>query len=274
MNISIQDTYNLTWKLGGVITSAIDPLILETYSIERRPLANELMELDSRLVQAYEEEDNSMSNRIREIREQYAGFMAGVDVAYPHSILVAKGEKSNSPSLPKNIKLGVRIPSVPVVYQCDGTSTHLAQRLVSNGMWRLLVFPGDVNKQSTKNTLALLGDALSKHPCLTHAQGRSFPLIEPILIHSSPRHTVNLLGLPDIFHPFDDMLGWDYWRVFSDNTPHDPELGQACKAYGIDKEGPGCLIFCRPDQHVAWVGSIEDMSSLDEYLLGFSRIRS
>ncbi|OQE77469.1 hypothetical protein PENNAL_c0061G00603 [Penicillium nalgiovense] len=80
MNISIQDSYNLIWKLGAVITNGAEPTILETYETERRPVAKQLMDLDSRLVQAYEEEENDNSSGIYEVREQYAGFMAGVDV--------------------------------------------------------------------------------------------------------------------------------------------------------------------------------------------------
>lgn len=53
MNISVQDTYNLIWKLGAVITIGADPIILETYQMERHPVAKELMTLDSRLMEAY-----------------------------------------------------------------------------------------------------------------------------------------------------------------------------------------------------------------------------
>src|SRR6185437_14901813 len=39
MNVSIQDTYNLTWKLGSVITRVAHPCILDTFEPERRPVA-------------------------------------------------------------------------------------------------------------------------------------------------------------------------------------------------------------------------------------------
>ncbi|KAL2871708.1 uncharacterized protein BJX67DRAFT_342855 [Aspergillus lucknowensis] len=52
MNVSIQDTYNLIWKLGSVIIGILDPNILKTYQSERLPVAEELVEMDSRVVQA------------------------------------------------------------------------------------------------------------------------------------------------------------------------------------------------------------------------------
>lgn len=69
MNVSIQDLYNLIWKLGAVITNGTDPSIVETYDSERRPVTKKLMDLDESLVQAYEKEENDTSSGIYEVRE-------------------------------------------------------------------------------------------------------------------------------------------------------------------------------------------------------------
>ncbi|KAJ5577620.1 uncharacterized protein N7459_006584 [Penicillium hispanicum] len=267
MNVSIQDTYNLIWKLGAVITNGADPMILETYDTERRPVAKQLMDLDSRLVQAYEKNDEDLSSGIYEVREQYAGFMAGIDVTYPASTLVAEKETGDS-TLASNIKLGMRLPSFPVVYQCDGVSAHLVQSLASDGAWRLLVFPGDLRQPEKVHALARFAETFSKrshiaHLQQMHSQEWRCPVIDLLLIQSSPRGAVDLLDLPELFHPFDDSMGWDYWKVFADD--HD----QAYAGYGIDKGGPGCLVLCRPDQHVAWIGRVEDIAGLDSYFSFF-----
>lgn len=264
MNVSIQDTYNLIWKLGAVITNAADPIILETYETERRPVAKQLMTLDSRLVQAYEKEEKTVSSGVYEVREQYAGFMAGIDVTYPSRILVAEQTEADSSNLAKNVTLGMRLPSFLVVYQCDGVTIQLAQRLPSDGAWRLLVFPGDLRQPTKIRALTLFAETFSKRSHLAHLQQIQsrkwrYPSIESILIQSNPRNTINLLNLPELFHPFDDIMGWDYWRIFADDKD------EAYTGYGIDKEGSGCLVLCRPDQHVAWIGSMEDTAGLDSY---------
>ncbi|KAJ5859626.1 hypothetical protein N7534_004903 [Penicillium rubens] len=181
MNVSIQDAYNLIWKLGAVITNGAQPTILETYETERRPVAKQLMTLDSRLVRAYEDEENDNSSGIYEVREQYAGFMAGIDITYPHSTLVTQGEEDGATNFAKNLRLGMRLPSFLVVYQCDGVPIHLAKRL---------------------------GIQVPKGRC---------PILELLLIQSSPRSAVNLLDLPELFHPFDHLTGWDYWKAFADD---------------------------------------------------------
>lgn len=128
MNVSIQDTYNLVWKLGAVITGEADPVILETYGTERRPVAEDLMRLDLQLVKAYEQEEVNTPSGIDDVREQYAGFMAGVEVTYSRNALIADERMCSYPRLAKNVKLGMRIPSFPVVHECDGSSTHLARK--------------------------------------------------------------------------------------------------------------------------------------------------
>lgn len=248
MNVSMQDTYNLVWKLASVISGTMSPSILETYHSERRPVAQELMRMDLELVHAYEQQSFGTSEHtsgVDEIRQRYTGFMTGVTVTYPFSPLVA-ASKGN---VARNIHLGMRLPSSQVVNQGSARPQHLAERLVSNGYWRVLVFPGDVHHN--RNRL----DAFAEH-FSAFLQATTTP-IEALLIHSSPRTSVSLLDLPEIFHPFDDKLGWNYSRVFANRD--------AYSRYGIDE---GCIVICRPDQHVGWVGEDE---SVFEYLFGLDR---
>src|SRR5207248_10618666 len=46
MNVSMQDTFNLGWKLGAVLRGIAEPELLNTYSEERQRIAQELIEFD------------------------------------------------------------------------------------------------------------------------------------------------------------------------------------------------------------------------------------
>lgn len=46
MNVSMQDTYNLGWKLGAVIHGLSSRSILKTYQSERRRIAQDLIDFD------------------------------------------------------------------------------------------------------------------------------------------------------------------------------------------------------------------------------------
>lgn len=50
-------------------------------------------------------------------------------------------------SLAPEIKLGMRIPSVKVLNQSDARPWHLQELLRSNGTWRVILFPGDIDSE-------------------------------------------------------------------------------------------------------------------------------
>lgn len=254
MNVSIQDTYNLIWKLASVITGALDPRVLETYQLERHPVAEKLMKMDSELVHAYEQLKAPISE-VSKIREGFSGFMSGVEVTYDPNVLVSERKSKHA----ANVTIGMRLPSVPVVKQADGCPTPLARILSSNGAWRLLVFSGNLTDPKAVERLDGFAESFQK---------QRHPQTEVILIHASPRASVRLLELPEIFHPFDKNLGWDYHKVFTDQSEYECGNGRAYESYGVDKMA-GCLVLCRPDQHVAWIGGLDEVAGLDAYFSTF-----
>ncbi|MEU8705141.1 FAD-dependent monooxygenase [Streptomyces sp. NPDC048565] len=55
LNTSIQDAYNLGWKLGQVLLHGAPAALLETYEQERRPVAAEMLGLSTRIHQGRQE---------------------------------------------------------------------------------------------------------------------------------------------------------------------------------------------------------------------------
>lgn len=143
LNVLMQDTYNLTWKLCSVIIGEASPSILNTYELELRPVGEELLRLDTERVQAYKQ-DTSITEGVERVRGQYIDLMTGVGVTYGPNQLIS-GNKADT-SVANNIQNGMRLASYPVVGQADGISTQLVKRSTSNGAWRLPVFPGDLRE--------------------------------------------------------------------------------------------------------------------------------
>lgn len=48
MNVSMGDTYNLGWKLGLVCKKLLQPQVLDTYELERRQIARQLIAFDQK----------------------------------------------------------------------------------------------------------------------------------------------------------------------------------------------------------------------------------
>ncbi|WP_034470342.1 FAD-dependent oxidoreductase [Afipia sp. P52-10] len=75
LNTSVQDAYNLGWKLAAVLGGAPDKL-LDTYEEERRPVAEEMLGLSTRLLEA---QKRGSMRRGREVHQ--------LDIGYPESAL-------------------------------------------------------------------------------------------------------------------------------------------------------------------------------------------
>ncbi|KAL8858219.1 MAG: hypothetical protein Q9178_005231 [Gyalolechia marmorata] len=292
MNVSMQDAYNLGWKIGAVVTGRAKPAILQTYEVERRQVALDLLETDRQVARLYSRRsmvsaDNATktdSSGFGSMRERMSEFLAGVGITYGESLLVAAADRQvhmqpvNGPQrsiavvaktgLASGVKLGARMPSYKVLNQAEARPIELADMLPSDGRWRLLVFAGDLKDKVQSRRISNLGQALAAPKSLLHRYRPSeCPLdsvIEVLTIHSSPRTETSLQDIPDIFHPYDQDRGWDYWKMFVDDIAAHENSGNAYARYGIDRRD-GCLIVCRPDQHVGYIGALEDLGEVEKY---------
>ncbi|CAD6588281.1 MAG: hypothetical protein ASARMPREDX12_003221 [Alectoria sarmentosa] len=294
MNVSMHDTYNLGWKIGLVVKGLAKRSILRTYQSERRRIAQDLIAFDHRFSHLFsgrpardaaDEAGISMAE-FKDAFEKGNMFASGLAVDYGASILVAKpgdsgdqgdhvGSKVNGTGsfvgkqeLASNIKLGMRFPSFQVLNQSDARPWHFGQFLKSDGRFRIIVFAGNLQDEKQSKRLQCFGESLAKPESVirrfTPTAKPIDSVIEILVIHSAPRQKLELLDLHEIFHPFDEKRGWDYEKVFVDDVSYHEGHGEAYKNYGVDKES-GCVAIARPDQHVGWIGELEDLKDIDRY---------
>ena len=119
LNTSVQDAYNLGWKLAAVLAGAPETL-LETYEEERRPIAAGMLGLATRLLEAAKQ--GSM-HRGREVHQ--------LDLGYPGSSLAMA-----TPGRSGGILAGYRAPDAPV-HGAAGQPTRLFA-LFRGPHWTLL----------------------------------------------------------------------------------------------------------------------------------------
>ncbi|MCJ1245589.1 hypothetical protein MMC30_002793 [Trapelia coarctata] len=291
MNVSMQDTYNLGWKLGAVASGSAKPDILETYHVERRQIALDLLSADREIARFYTRAQNPASASVdtaadgqldfKAMRDRMFEFLAGVGITYSPGILVSNpsngaraekdaGEHTARP-LAANIKLGARLPSFKVLNQAEARPVHMGEILKSDGRWRLIVFAGDLRDTTQFQRVQALGTRLAAPRSILRKYtppGKPIDaVIELLTVHSGPREAVTLLDLHEIYHPWDEERGWDYWKVFVDDVAHHEGFDDAYGRYGIDRR-EGCLVVCRPDQHVGYIGQLEDVEAVEGYFAG------
>ena len=73
-------------------------------------------------------------------------------------------------------------------------------------------------------------------------------------------------------HPGNETLGWDYWKVFADGVSYHEGFSDIYGQFGIARDS-GCVVVCRPDQHVSYIGALEDVEDLDTYFSNILEVR-
>ncbi|MER5511944.1 FAD-dependent oxidoreductase [Streptomyces sp. NPDC002766] len=119
LNTSVQDAYNLGWKLAAVLDGAPESL-LETYEQERRPIAEAVLGLSEKLLEAAKNRD---IHRGREVSQ--------LDLGYADSPL-----SLHTPERAKGVLAGDRAPDAPVT-GAGGLPTRLFS-LFQGPHWTLL----------------------------------------------------------------------------------------------------------------------------------------
>ena len=97
LNTSVQDAYNLGWKLAAVLSAAPEAL-LATYEVERRPVAAQMLGLTTSLLEAAK---RGSMRRGREVHQ--------LDLGYPGSSLALE-----APARQSGVLAGDRAPDAPL----------------------------------------------------------------------------------------------------------------------------------------------------------------
>lgn len=153
MNVSLQDGYNMGWKLAAVYHGqAREDLLLPTYTLERGKTAKDLIDFDREFSKLFAQK--ASEELAKQFSEQFiksGRYTAGLTATYDDSIITAAGK--SEPGLAKNITVGMRFPSAQVIRFCDTKAIQLVRALPADGRWRIVVFAGDIENTQTRERL-------------------------------------------------------------------------------------------------------------------------
>ena len=276
MNVSMQDTFNLGWKLVHVLQGRADPSLLRSYSKERLTEAKRLVETDhewSRIMSApttqAEREGTEEPRIIRQFKANLE-FTGGTAVKYDTSTLFAPGTHQ---ALAKGEEIGRRFHSAPVVRLSDAKQMQLGHAAEADARWRLYAFAGQGDVGQPGAPIAQLADWLENDPA------------SPVVKHTRPGEDIDaIIDVRAVFQPTFDQLDYgqmpsllkpktgklglqDHEKIFC--TDH-KGLGDIYAMRGIDRDR-GCLIVVRPDQYVANVLPLDAREELSAFFAGVLR---
>ncbi|KAF1933315.1 phenol 2-monooxygenase [Didymella exigua CBS 183.55] len=266
MNVSLQDGYNIGWKLGSVLSHLSPPSILQSYVQERSKTAADLIAFDkelSRLFSRKEEREGEFAAYFT----KSGRYMAGFTSRYEDS-LVTRLQGSQEQEASK-VGVGMRFPSAQVIRFCDAKPVQLQPVCRSDGRWRLFVFAGDVRRVQCRERLNKFSRSI-EHTIqrFTPPEGHPDAVIEPILVLATRLKETEQNMVPDVFSPKTGKWGIkDVHKTYVDDEHYNAGHGHAYEQYGVD-EGKGAVVVVRPDQYVAKVLALEDAVGVETFFEG------
>ncbi|QDC10752.1 3-hydroxybenzoate 4-monooxygenase [Oceanicola sp. D3] len=268
MNVSMQDSFNLGWKLAHVLTGRAGPELLRSYSAERWAEAKRLIDTDhewSRIMSAPPGEsklDGGDMPRFQKAFIENLMFTGGLAVKYDPSRLTAE---SVHQALAPGFEIGRRFHSAPVVRVADAMQMHLGHVAEADGRWRIYAFAGQ-DPRGLYDLAEWLGTA-DTSPVLRHTrEGEDIDAVIDLRgVLQGTFDTVAYDAAPAMLKPVKGPLGLqDHEKLFC--VDH-KGAGDIFEMRGLDR-AQGCMVVVRPDQYVAHVLPLDARAELAAFFEG------
>jgi len=272
MNVSMQDAFNLGWKLVSVLQKRCPPTLLNTYSAERQPIAKELIDFDREfaemLASIHGHGGGTDPAKTQSYFVRHGRYTAGTATHYSPSILTGR---ANYQHLAKGFVVGKRFHSAPVVRLADAKPVHLGHVIRADGRFRIFAFAGSGIPTASGSAIHLLCYFLaaareSLVPKYTRQDEDIDSVIDVRAVFQQAYRELAIEAMPALLLPKKGRYGLrDYEKMFCP----DIKSGQDIFAMrGIDRQA-GCLVVVRPDQYVAQVLPIDAYEELASYFNRF-----
>lgn len=263
LNISVQDSYNLTWKLALVLKGLARDELLATYETERKHIAKQLIDFDVKFAGAFAGVDEADAAVMHKLWDQHHGFTSGLQHCYPENLVVQSSKPlGNAPSLDGKVveplAAGKRLlPASGLVRSIDGNMVNLLDEMPSNGRFHIFMFSGDCDVLSGAYGQMLID--------LLHSinGSRSIAFEPEDITHTTTNPNEQHLMDVFIIHTRDAGDDFSYHgllleaaRLGFPGRMYEDQGGAYHRDVGVSRTS-GALVLVRPDTYVSLVTSLD-----------------
>lgn len=300
MNTAFHDAVNFAWKMHLVESGFASRDILSTYEVERKFIAETLLNFDNKYAALFSQRQPTASevddahksdtsgsddtkNEFVEMFKANCEFTSGFGVAYNPNIF---NHSNNHPfqhpliitDSPK-LRPGRIMPPSNVTRVVDANVVHLENEIPFNGAFRLFIYAGlsQSPKKGGHKALSDLASGLTapesfytrfgcadrqrdNHHDMDNPHSRFFSLA---LTLAAKRPEIEITDLPALFH---DYAG----RVYADDRRDIRVIDARAAAHAkVGLTGEGAVVVVRPDGHVGVAVRLVEGSGTVEALEGY-----
>lgn len=273
MNVSMQDGFNLGWKLASVLRKRCAPSLLHSYSAERRAIAKELIDFDREWATLLASSKGFDPAETQNYFVRHGRYTAGTAAHYGPSILTGDATHQH---LAKGLTIGMRFHSAPVIRLADAKPVHLGHTVKADGRWRIFAFAGALDPALPNSGIRALCDFLAEaqdSPLRKYTpDGEDIDaVIDLRAVFQQDHHAVTVEAMPSLLLPHKGRYGLrDYEKIFCADLKSGNDI---FTLRGIDRER-GCVVIVRPDQYVAHVLPLDGYAAVAAYFDGFMTRRN
>ncbi|WP_198964056.1 FAD-binding monooxygenase [Bradyrhizobium sp. Y36] len=271
MNVSMQDAFNLGWKLAAVLRKQVAPSLLHSYSAERQAVAKELIDFDREwagILASAAKAGGADAARTQDYFVRHGRYTAGMATHYTPSILTGAGSHQH---LAEGLVIGKRFHSAPVIRLADAKPVHLGHAAQADGRFRIYAFCPGENPAAPDSGIRRLCNFLaeSRESPIRRYTSRNSDIdsvIDLRAVFQQDHRELALEAMPPMLLPSKGRYGlYDYEKMFC------PDIKSGHDVFtmrGIDRRA-GCMVVVRPDQYVASVLPLDDFAGLASYFDAF-----
>jgi phenol 2-monooxygenase len=247
MNVSMQDGFNIGWKLGHVLEGRSPESLLSTYSAERQVIAKNLIDFDKEwsTLMAKKPEEFATPSELEDFYVSTAEFPAGFMTQYAPSTLI--GEPVHQ-ELATGFTIGKRFKSAPVVRVCDTNPLQLGHQATADGRWRIYVF-ADPAAAGAQSPVADFAEWIANSPdsplSATPSGADRDAWFDVKVIYQQDHTNIDIGTVPAVFTPEVGPFKLTYLEKVYATDP----TADIFELRGIDRGG--VVVVVRPDQYVA-----------------------
>jgi phenol 2-monooxygenase len=267
MNVSMQDAFNLGWKLAAVLRKQSAPSLLHSYSAERQAVAGELIDFDREwagILASAAKAGGADAARTQDYFVKHGRYTAGTATHYQPSVLTGATSHQH---LAQGLVIGTRFHSAPVIRLADAKPVHLGHAAQADGRFRIYAFSPVEDPAAEGSAIRALCNFLSEareSPVRRHTPvGADIDsVIDVRAVFQQDHRELAVEAMPSLLLPRKGRYGLiDYEKIFC------PDLKNGHDVFamrGIDRKA-GCMVVVRPDQYVATVLPLDDFAALAAY---------
>ena len=263
MNVSMQDGFNLGWKLGLVLRGQSPETLLATYAAERSVTARDLIEFDRvwSTLMATPADEMEDPTELERFYVQGAEFSNGFKTEYLSSMIVGGAEHQ---ALATGFPIGKRFKSAEVVRRSDANPLHLGHLHEADGRWRVYAFADAAAPGTPGSALEAWAEWFGADPAspllrCTREGADDDAVLDVKVVYQQDYTEVEPGDVPRVFKPAKGPFGLvDLDKIFAGGHGTDIFAER-----GISRDG--AVVVVRPDMYVAAVLPLSARAELAEF---------